>query len=168
MAGAARSRPAIGKRKEVMAEITGRQVFLVTAGAFAVIIAVNVVMAWQAVSTFPGLEVKNSYVASQEFEAARDAQDALGWTLQPEYVAGEGLFLTFTDQAGLPVQVNGLEVLVGRTTSSTEDQRPEFVREAGRLVAPLDLAPGKWMLQVKAQAEDGTRFQQRIDLFVKG
>ena len=40
-----------------MAEITGRQVFLVTAGAFAVIITVNVVMAWQAVSTFPGLEV---------------------------------------------------------------------------------------------------------------
>ena len=57
---------------------------------------------------------------------------------------------------------------MGRTTSSTDDQRPEFVREAGRLVAPLDLAPGKWMLQVKAQAEDGTRFQQRIDLFVKG
>jgi nitrogen fixation protein FixH len=151
-----------------MAEITGRQVFLVTAGAFAVIIAVNVVMAWQAVSTFPGVEVPNSYVASQEFEVARDAQEALGWTLEPEYVAGEGLFLTFTDRAGLPAPVTGLEVLVGRTTSTAEDQRPEFLREAGKFVARLDLAPGKWMLQVKARAEDGTRFQQRIDLFVKG
>jgi nitrogen fixation protein FixH len=161
-------RPLNARKDEDMAEITGRQVFLVTAGAFAVIIAVNVVMAWQAVSTFPGLEVKNSYVASQEFEAARDAQEALGWTLQPEYVRGEGLFLTLTDRAGLPVQVTDLEVLVGRTTSAAEDQRPTFVREAGRFTAKLDLAPGKWMLQVKARAEDGTLFQQRVDLFVKG
>lgn len=64
-----------------MAEITGRQVFGFTVGAFAIIIAVNVYMAYSAVSTFPGVEVPNSYVASQNFEAARDAQDALGWTL---------------------------------------------------------------------------------------
>ena len=151
-----------------MGEITGRKVFLFTSGAFAVIIAVNVIMAWQAVSTFPGLEVKNSYVASQEFEAARDAQDALGWTLTPEYVPETGVILAFTDAKGLPAQVAGLEVLVGRPTSAAEDQRPEFVREAGKFVGRTTLSPGKWMLHVQARAADGTLFRQRLDLVVGG
>ena len=151
-----------------MAEITGRQVFGFTVGAFAIIIAVNVYMAYSAVSTFPGVEVPNSYVASQNFEAARDAQDALGWTLTQEYRPGEGLRLTFTDAQGAPVQVEGLSVLVGRTTSTAQDLRPSFVQEAGAYTAPLTLAPGKWMLQVEAASPDGTAFKQRLDLFVKG
>ena len=70
-----------------MGEITGKHVLAITVSAFAVIIGVNVVMAWKAISTFPGLEVKNSYVASQTFDADRAAQQALGWTLVPEYLA---------------------------------------------------------------------------------
>lgn len=151
-----------------MGQITGRQVFVFTAGAFAVIIGVNVLMAYKAISTFPGLEVENSYVASQEFEAARDAQTALGWTLQEEYQPGTGLTLTFTDAQGLPADLRNLDVLLGRTTSAASDLRPEFRREAGRFVAPVMLDPGKWMLHVKAEAPDGTLFQQRLDLFVKG
>lgn len=151
-----------------MSELTGRHVLGITVGAFAVIIGVNVLMAWKAVSTFPGLEVQNSYVASQQFEAARQAQEALGWSLTETYEAGRGLELRFTDAAGQPVQVEGLEVLVGRTTSAAADQRPAFLREAGAYVAEIDLAPGKWMLHVSAAAADGTRFQQRLDLYVKG
>ena len=55
--------------------------------AFGVIIGVNVVMATKAIGTFPGLEVKNSYVASQSFDKRRDAQEALGWDVG---VAHEG------------------------------------------------------------------------------
>lgn len=151
-----------------MGEITGRQVFAVTAGAFAIIIAVNVVMAYKAVSTFPGLEVQNSYVASQQFDVNRTAQDALGWTLIEDYRSSEGLTLTFTDAAGLPVQVEGLEVLLGRPTSAADDQTPDFVREGGVYLARIELEPGKWMLHVKARSEDGTLFQQRLDLTVRG
>ena len=49
--------------------------------AFGVIIGVNLVLALSAVRTFPGLEVKNSYVASQTFDERRAAQEALGWTV---------------------------------------------------------------------------------------
>jgi hypothetical protein len=45
-----------------------------------VIISVNLLLAFKAVSTFPGLEVKNSYVASQGFNDRKAAQEALGWT----------------------------------------------------------------------------------------
>lgn len=156
-----------GKGRQ-MGEITGRQVFAVTAGAFAVIIAVNVLMAYKAVSTFPGLEVANSYVASQQFESARDAQDGLGWKLVQDYAPGQGLRLTFTDAAGLPADVQDLQVLLGRATSAADDQHPTFRREAGVWVAPVDLAPGKWVMHVTARAADGTPFQQRLDLIVKG
>ena len=148
--------------------LNGRRILTIFVGLFAVIIGANVVMAIQAISTFPGLEVANSYVASQQFEANRDAQAALGWTLTPDYRPGEGVVLRFTDAQGLPVQVEGLEVLLGRTTSSAEDQRPAFHREAGAYTASVTLAPGKWMLQIKALSADGTPFQQRLDLFVKG
>lgn len=152
-----------------MGEITGRHVLAITVSAFTVIIGVNLTLAWQAVSTFPGLEVKNSYVAGQTFDVERAAQQALGWTLDTDYdpVAG-ALELRFADAAGQPAPVGALSVLVGRATVASQDSRPDFVQTDGTFVAPLRLAPGKWMLRVDAVAEDGTAFRQRIDLFVKG
>lgn len=150
-----------------MREITGRHVLAITVGAFGVIIGVNLVLAWKAVATFPGVEVKNSYVASQVFDRERIAQEALGWTLAPLYRDGV-LSLSFTDAGGLPAEVAELAVLVGRATSSRDDQWPRFVKTGDRFVAPLDLAPGKWILRVEAQAPDGTRFRQRLDLVVPG
>jgi len=148
-------------------ELTGRHVLAITVGAFAIIIAVNMTMAYQAIATFPGLEVKNSYVASQTFDAERTAQQRLGWTLDTAYEAGQ-LRLTFRDAAGLRASVQGLDVLVGRPTESRDDTRPVFTETGGSFTAPLDLHPGKWMLQMQAVAPDGTAFRQRIDLFVKG
>lgn len=147
-------------------ELTGWHVLAITVGAFAIIIGVNVTLAWKAVSTFPGLEVKNSYVASQSFDADRAAQLGMGWVLAAEYSDGN-LHLTFRDASGLPAPVQHLDVLVGRTTEARDDTRPEFALVGGVFVAPLALAPGKWMLHVQAMAPDGTAFRQRIDLFVK-
>ncbi len=152
-----------------MRELTGRKVFAITASAFGVIIGVNLLMAYKAVSTFPGLEVPNSYVASQTFDAVRAAQKALGWTLAAEYdTAASVLALIVTDAAGAPARVGNLSVLVGRPTEAVDDSWPVFVLEGGVFRAPLALAPGKWMLKVEALAPDGTLFRQRRDLFVKG
>lgn len=152
-----------------MGEITGRQVFAVTAGAFGVIIAVNVLMAYKAVSTFPGLEVANSYVASQNFDARRAAQEGLGWSLAHEYIAASGkLVLDLRDADGLPAHLSGLKVLLGRTTEASADQTPEFLPVAGRWEASVRLERGKWLLKIEAFAEDGTRFEQRVDFYVKG
>ena len=68
--------------------LTGRKVFLMFAAAFSVIIGVNLILAYKAVTTFPGLEVKNSYVASQSFDAERAAQLALGWDIGAEVTDG--------------------------------------------------------------------------------
>ena len=76
--------------------ITGRKVFAIVASAFAVIIGVNIFMAVSAVRTFPGLEVQNSYVASQSFDADREAQEALGWEVTA-IVERDTLVLTILD-----------------------------------------------------------------------
>lgn len=147
--------------------ITGWHVLAMFVAFFGVIIAVNITLAWQAISTFPGLEVKNSYVASQTFDAERAAQQALGWTLDHGYdpVAQE-LRLTFTDAQGVSVQLATLDVLVGRTTEAGDDIRPNFDGQAGVYVAPATLAQGRWMMAVEARALDGTLFRQRLEIAV--
>ncbi|SNT71684.1 Nitrogen fixation protein FixH [Paracoccus seriniphilus] len=143
-------------------ELTGRHVLMITVAAFGVIIGVNVVMAVKAVGTFPGLEVANSYVASQSFDRERAAQDALGWTTTADY-DGEWLTLTITDADGLPAPVENLKVIVGRPTHVRADQTPEFVYRNGAFHAPLSLSPGAWNIHVTGTAPDGTEFRQRLD-----
>lgn len=146
---------------------TGRKFLFVVLAFFGVIIAVNLTMAFKAVSTFPGLEVKNSYVASQTFDKDRAAQEALGWTVEPSYEGGH-VSLVIRDRAGLPAPVAGLSALIGRTTMAHQDVTPEFSYSGGIYSAPVVLAPGAWLIHLEARAADGTLFRQRLDLFVEG
>ena len=149
-------------------KLTGWHVLAIFVLFFGVTIAVNITLAWKAISTFPGLEVENGYVASQSFDRERAAQLALGWTLASGYDAGDRtLSLAFTDAEGKPVEVAALDVLVGRTTEAKDDIHPDFVLEGATYLARADLHQGKWMMLVKARAADGTLFQQRIDLHVR-
>lgn len=148
--------------------ITGPRFLGFMVGVFGLIIVVNVFMAFRAVDTFPGLEVGNSYVASQSFDADRAAQTALGWTVTPSYDGKAAtLDLAFTDAEGKAVQVRDLTVLLGRPTEAKDDMEPRFIQEGGFYRAVAALHPGKWMLHVQALAEDGTKFQQRLNIFVK-
>lgn len=147
--------------------LTGRTVLFIAVGAFAVVIGVNITMAVLAVGTFPGLEVKNSYVASQEFDAKREAQERLGWQIETDYSLGL-LTVSFIDSQGLPVEPADFAVLIGRTTEAADDMRPSFTGYNGRYSTPLELDNGKWMMVVEARAADGTEFRQRLELFVRG
>lgn len=144
-------------------ELTGRKVFAITASAFAVIIAVNFTMAFLAVGTFPGLEVKNSYVASQQFERNRQAQLALGWTVEAA-IEGGLLTVAITDRSNAPVEVAQISGILGRATHVGDDVVPEFALSRGVYSAPVDLTSGYWNLRLSAVAADGTEFRQRIEI----
>jgi nitrogen fixation protein FixH len=148
-----------------MMVITGRKVFFFFAGAFAVIISVNLLLAFSAVRTFPGLEVKNSYVASQNWDAERAAQLALDWTVDA-VVRDEVLTLSITDAEGAPVEVQSLSGVFGRATSVRDDQTPDFEFNGEAYVAPVETADGNWNLRLDAVAPDGTDFRQRIVVLV--
>lgn len=140
--------------------LTGRKVLLMTGSAFAVIIGVNLTLAYKAVSTFPGLETKNSYVASQSFDADRAAQEALGWDVGAFVQGGELRLRIWRD--GMPVQAKIISAVLGRATNVAQDQTPVLVFDGQDYVAPVDLAEGNWNLRLVAQAADGTTFRQRI------
>lgn len=150
-----------------MTELTGKHVLAITVSAFTLIIGVNILLAYKAVSTFPGLEVENSYVAGQGFNERKAAQEALGWTMTPAYDQGR-MTLAFTGHDGAPVQVQDLQVLVGRTTEASDDSFPAFSLTGNLYAADVDLHKGKWMVKVTAKSPDGTLFEQRSELFVKG
>ncbi|CUJ05727.1 FixH family protein [Cognatishimia activa] len=147
-------------------QITGRHVAMIFVSAFAVIIAVNLLLAFSAVKTFPGLEVKNSYIASQTFDDRRQAQHALGWEINASAERG-ALVLSIRDSSGHPVEAASLHAVVGRATHVKDDFTPEFLYDGQDYVARASLAEGNWNMRMTATAQDGTTFEQRVVLHVE-
>lgn len=147
-------------------QITGRHVLAGFVAAFGLIIGVNLLLAWSAVRTFPGLEVRNSYVASQEFDARRAAQEALGWTVRADH-AGGVLTLRITDRDGRPVEAAALDAVLGRATHVADDRRPDLVFDGSAYVAPVTLGAGNWNIRMRAVSRDGTEFTQRVVLVTR-
>ncbi|ETX15816.1 RdxH [Roseivivax halodurans JCM 10272] len=144
--------------------MTGRKVFALFALGFGTIIAVNVALAVSAVRTFPGLEVKNSYVASQHFDEERAAQEALGW--QAETHVDEGrLVISLTGEDGGAVKPRTLSVTIGRPTTDADDRELKLVRDGTAYVAGMPSGVGAWQVRIAATSADGTPFRQRITIW---
>lgn len=146
--------------------LTGRKALAIFVGAFGVIISVNLVLAYNAVRSFPGLEVANSYVASQSFDADRAAQESLGWQASVRLVEGGMLRIALNDRSGLPAAVDSLSASIGRPTERGDDKLLVLDRGPSGYDAAIDLAPGKWHLWLEATSRDGTAFRQRLTLIV--
>jgi len=145
--------------------LTGRGVFLIVASAFTVIIGVNLTLAYNAVATFPGVEAKNSYTASQTFEARRAAQLALGWEVTAG-IEGDVLTLSFLGPDG-PVAPRIERATLGKATSVVADRTPDFTWTGEAYSAKVDVAPGNWNLRLVAVADNGVRFERRFPLLIR-
>ncbi len=145
--------------------LTGRKVLFIALGAFGVIITANMALVYAAIGSFPGLEVKNSYVASQGFDAARAAQTKLGWVVTTQYSDG-ALNLSITEKDGTPIPVNDLTVTIGRATHANADVNVSFLQDQSPFNTKMPLDTGKWELRLSATAPDGTPFRQRLDIIV--
>lgn len=137
------------------AGFTGRHMLLIMVAFFGVIITVNVTMAYFARSSWTGLVVQNSYVASQEFNAKMAetrAQEALGWT--GTLVVGEGrVRYALTDQKGNPVRLKGVGVTFMHPVDDREDEHIELVRGGdGIFEAPHKFPDGVWLVEIAADA----------------
>lgn len=144
-----------------MTEIKGWHVLSIFVFAFGIIVTVNLTLAFNAVRTFPGLEVKNSYVASQAFDAEREAQLALGWDVSASLVGRELSVRIISD--GVPIAPVIENATFGRATSVAHDEYPEFTFDGNALRATVqEGGQGNWNLRLRARAEDGTLYQQRI------
>lgn len=144
----------------MISEIKGWHVFAGFAAAFSIIIAVNLTLAFNAVSTFPGLEVKNSYVASQAFDKDRAAQLALGWEVSATVEDNVLRLVILENGTAIAPQIES--ATFGRATSVAQDQTPAFTFDGTALVADVSAPDGNWNLRLKARSADGTLFQQRV------
>ena len=149
--------------------LTGRKVLMIFVGFFGVMFAVNIFMAFQALSTFPGLEVSSSYADSQDFNIRRDAQEALHWQAAVETRgsgAGATVILHLTDASGAPVMPAQMEALLTRPTNQTQDQLLALQFIDGAWQAPADLDQGRWRLRLTGRADDGTDYRHNLTFWV--
>ena len=145
-------------------ELTGRKVLMILLAAFGIILAVNMTLLYNAVKTFPGLEVKNSYVASQTFDDRANAQRSLGWVPKVKYADGQMNLSIFANGEFIFPKV--IDVRVGRPTHGREDVIPVLLRDTIGYWFNIDLGEGKWFIYVNAETASGEPFAQRLEIFV--
>jgi nitrogen fixation protein FixH len=149
---------------------TGRHMAIIIISFFAVIIAVNLTMAYFARSSWTGLVVKNSYVASQSFnrdaEIARQ-QQALGWRMTLN-VKREAVQFTVLDRDNRAMTGLRIRAVLQRPTDEAGDQILKL-QESGAGIYRTDvvIGGGVWVADITAEKSDTelVRFVQRI--FVK-
>jgi nitrogen fixation protein FixH len=143
-------------------ELRGWHVFTAIGLFFAVVIAANAVFAVMAVRSFPGEDVRHSYVQGLHFNdtlAARRSQAQLGWRARAGFATapdGTVIEVSLVDSGGAPIDA----ILSGeleRPTDSRFDQRLRFEPSGpGRYVAQIGaLPPGLWRLRAHADGGDG-------------
>jgi nitrogen fixation protein FixH len=141
----------------------GRWIPWVFVGGMALVVVVNLVMVYLALSTFTGVTTGRSYDRGRAYnqvlaEAAR--QDQLGWTARVT-LEGRALAVAVTDREGLPVG-GRIEGVLRRPLEGAEIALDFAAAGAGRfiaLVAPP--APGQWEARLTLAAPDGARFDIR-------
>jgi len=149
-------------------EFTGRHMLIVMLAFFGVIISVNITMAVLAQRSWTGLVVKNSYVASQHFNAdlaeAR-RQSERGWTSALSYTKGE-IQLRLLDSDGRPVIIDDLTLAYGRPAYEQADRTASLLYTGeGVYTAAVALLPGIWALQIVGGNGD-SRYRRDSRLFV--
>ena len=125
------------------------------------IITANMALVYAALGSFPGVEVKNGYVASQSFERERAAQNRLGWRTEAVYEQGV-LKVAVLDETGRPAPVENIAFRIGRPTTEAQDLDPELGADGGGWRADLDLAPGLWRLDIVGAGPAETKFRQHL------
>jgi nitrogen fixation protein FixH len=150
--------------------LTGWHMLSIVFAFFGTIIAVNLVMAFAATGTFPGLVVENSYVASQHYDellAKSQAQDAAGW--QHELSIDEGqIDFRLATAAGTPAADLTVTAYVGRPSTTREDRMLTLTPLGrGRYQSVDALPPGRWELDLEARHGGELVFRTSNEVFVK-
>lgn len=146
-------------------ELKGRTVLIIAVSAFAVILAANLSMLFAATGSFPGLVVKNSYVASQGWNDRTVTQAALGWNAEVRHDAGE-LAVILTDASGAPVEGAVLSARIGRPATDVEDRDLPLRAGASGYRAPLEIGPGQWQVMIRAKGPQGERYEAIARLYI--
>lgn len=146
-------------------KFTGRHAAIILVAFFGVVIAVNFTMAWLASTTFGGLVVKNSYVASQKFNgwlAQARAEKALGWSL--DIRREDGRIAVAMQSAGQPMDDAILVATARHPLGRAPEMGLRFQPLGGGSYRSVELLPaGRWVVHLTASAQ-GRSVKRIVDL----
>lgn len=151
-------------------QFTGWHMLAIMLAFFGTIVTVNLVMATFANTSWTGLVVQNSYVASQQFNervAESRAQAALGWRDALSVSDGE-IRYSLSDASGTPIIAEDVTVRFGRPAYEAEDWQLTLVRDGGAFAAKADLRDGIWVVNTEARLANGQLYQQSRRIVVSG
>ena len=141
--------------------LTGRRVLLIFIAFFGTIMAVNFYMARQAIGTFGGVVVDNSYVASQQYNgwlAEARAQKALGWS-QSITRAPSGI-VSITLENSLGESMHGAKISAVAQHPLGREKPIDLIfaeKTGGDYVAPTPLPAGRWQLRFTIEHGGSTK-----------
>jgi nitrogen fixation protein FixH len=142
--------------------LTGYHITAIFFAFFGVIIAVNLFMARAAVTNWTGLVVKNSYVASQQFNEKIKAHDSIaarGWREDVRKV-GATLVWAINDASGETIATNVLTVRFTRPIGEKDDATVTVGPDANGRFAPIPFpAAGRWVVTISADIEGVDDFE---------
>jgi nitrogen fixation protein FixH len=148
---------------------TGRHMLMIMLGFFGTVIAVNMTMVYFAAQSWTGLVVKNSYVASQEFNAttAKLEQAAADVHSAVSYESGK-LSLSLTDNKGKAVNATNVSLKLGRPSHEGKDHVIALAALGnGIYSAEHVLATGQWSGVATADVLSRAQWQRPLRLLVK-
>lgn len=144
-------------------EVRGWHVLAALLGFFALVIAVNVGFAVVAVRSFPGEDVRRSYLQGLSYNdtiASRRAQAALGWSATAR-MTGDAqratVVVELRSRRGEPIEAARVTGVLRWPTDARRDVELTFASVGqGRYAAPVGALPqGRWRLRANAQDPSG-------------
>lgn len=145
---------------------TGWHMTAILVAFFGVVIAVNATMATFASTTFGGVVVENSYVASQHYDrwlAEARAQDKAGWRAVPSAAAGR-LAVALTQRAAAVPDVT-LTATARHPLGRLPDRALTLHWDAAdeRYLADQPLPRGRWLIEIiGARGNERLRFEDEV------
>lgn len=143
----------------VPAKIRGAHVLFAMLAFFLTVIAVNVAFVVLALRTFPGEDVRRSYMQGLNYNATlaeRRTQAALGWSAAAALVRADDTDLVqvwLRDEDGIPIEGALVSGALRWPTNARLDRDLVFEpRGDGRYVAAAPgLVSGQWVLRARAE-----------------
>ena len=148
-------------------ELKGWHVLLIMLGFFGVMFAVNGVFLYHAIVSFPGEDVKKSYVQGLTYNdtlATRAAQAELGWTAEAG-LDGSDLLFRLHDADGAPLSNLAVIGEVRRNATRDADHAVVFQYSGNGdyRVEGMDLEAGQWTLRISVFDASGETLLFNVD-----
>jgi nitrogen fixation protein FixH len=151
-------------------EFTGRRMAFVMVSFFAVVVSVNMLLAVLASTSWTGLVVQNSYVASQQFnEVTAKLEKSASMDIHAGLSYGDReVRLSLRNASGHTVGVRSVVLKLGRPSHDGEDRTLRLACNAeGNCTASVTLGSGVWAGEVEAELANAEAWSRPVRLFVK-